>query len=128
MITSFLTVPNFFKLRILAVNAASPFAINTVRTITDLSLLVFWGAAFICMVLPKGKDERYGSSMPPYGPWAAATTLAAIEWYVFIRSYPKLDRKLTSPRHHSVAFANSAILITREIAAREGTELAAWIW
>jgi len=49
------------------------------RTILEWVLIGFWSAAFITMLLNKGKDFKLLFDKPPYTEWIVAAVLAAIE-------------------------------------------------
>lgn len=73
------------------------------RVVFEWVVMAFWAAAFVVMLLPKGKDYKNLFKRPPYGEWYAAVVLAAIEMYVF-------------PSHRSLKFPGMLMRFTMKSA------------
>lgn len=79
LISMLTAIPNFLKYRPRITNATKALTVNILRVCFELFLGALWGAAFVCMLLPKGKDFRYAFVRPPYGTWDAGAAVAIAE-------------------------------------------------
>ena len=80
LLTILTAVPNIFHRELALSNTLSTYLFHFIRVLVEILLITFWGAAFITMLLPKGKDFRLLFYRPPYVKWDCAVVLAAIEW------------------------------------------------
>ena len=58
------------------------FFLYYMRVITEIILIAFWTAAFISMLLPKGKDYRQLFDKPPYVWWDIAILISVFQMSV----------------------------------------------
>lgn len=82
LLTVILTIPDILKQNFILSSTLSTHLIHFLRVLSEFFLIALWCAAFVTMLLPKGKDFRLLFHRPPYVQWDCAVALAAIELYV----------------------------------------------
>lgn len=83
-LTAATLVLTIIKNRLNVFQARSAFIFTYCRIAFEALVMAVWVAAFVCMILPKGKDFRLALKTPPYVPWNVAIFLAAVQMYVQI--------------------------------------------
>ena len=79
LLTILLTIPDILKQDFVLSNTLYTYLIHFLRVLFEFFLIALWCAAFVTMLLPKGKDFRLLFHRPPYVQWDCAAVLAAIE-------------------------------------------------
>ena len=72
-------MPDILKRDFTLSNTLSTYLVHFLRVLFELILIALWCAAFVTMLLPKGKDFRLLFNRPPYVQWNCAAVFAAIE-------------------------------------------------
>lgn len=79
LLTIFLAIPDILKRDFRLLTKLTAYLIHFLRVLSEFILIALWCAAFVTMLLPKGKDFRLLFHRPPYVQWDCAVALAAIE-------------------------------------------------
>lgn len=79
LLTILIAVPDILNRDFTLSNTLSTYLFHFLRLLFELLLIALWCAAFVTMLLPKGKDFRLLFHRPPYVEWICAVVLAAIE-------------------------------------------------
>lgn len=86
LLTILIAIPDILKRDFMLSTTLSTYLFHFVRVLVEFLLIALWCAAFVTMLLPKGKDFRLLFHRPPYVQWYCAAVFAAIELTVFIWS------------------------------------------
>ncbi|KAF6225077.1 hypothetical protein HO133_010272 [Letharia lupina] len=86
LLTILIAIPDILNRDFTLSNTLSTYLFHFLRLLFELLLIALWCAAFVTMLLPKGKDFRLLFHRPPYVEWICAVVLAAIELLVFVWS------------------------------------------
>ena len=82
MLTILISVPSLLKRDLSNSTAVGSYVLRFVRVVFEFVMMALWAAAFVTMLLPKGKDFRLLFNKPPYAEWDVAVVLAAFQVYV----------------------------------------------
>lgn len=74
-----MAIPDIFKQYYPLEKTLSTYLFHVLRVLYEFLLIALWCAAFVTMLLPKGKDFRLLFDKPPYVQWDCAAVFAAIE-------------------------------------------------
>ncbi|CAF9917215.1 hypothetical protein IMSHALPRED_003505 [Imshaugia aleurites] len=86
LLTILIATPDILNRDFTLPNTLSTHLFHFFRLVFEFLLIALWCAAFVTMLLPKGKDFRLLFHRPPYVQWDCAVVLAAIELLVFVWS------------------------------------------
>lgn len=84
LLTILIAIPDILKQDFTLKDKLSTYLFHFLRVLFEFVLIALWCAAFVTMLLPKGKDFRLLFHRPPYVQWDCAIVLAAIEVLIFI--------------------------------------------
>jgi len=79
LLTLILSLPTLLSQNLASTSHLGSYILHSLRILLEFILLAFWAAAFVTMLLPKGKDFKLLFEKPPYVEWDCAVALAAIE-------------------------------------------------
>lgn len=79
LLTILIAIPDILKRDFMLSTTLSTYLFHFVRVLVEFLLIALWCAAFVTMLLPKGKDFRLLFHRPPYVQWYCAAVFAAIE-------------------------------------------------
>ncbi|KAK3177000.1 hypothetical protein OEA41_008326 [Lepraria neglecta] len=82
MLTILISVPSLLKRDLSTSTAVGSYVLRFMRVVFEFVMMALWAAAFVTMLLPKGKDFRLLFNKPPYAEWDIAVVLAAFQVYV----------------------------------------------
>lgn len=60
-------------------NRVAVMAAKWFKILLEVVMMGLWTTAFICMLLPKGKDFRFAFVKPPYGTWDGAAAVSCVQ-------------------------------------------------